>query len=406
MKKIFLIESKILSESQILADKIKQMPFYQEVKENGGKIYVVGGAVRDELTGKDAKDLDLMIRGIEMDRLAAILKKYGTVKFNEVGGKQAIIIFHSPEIGEDIEIALPRTEQKNAVGGYHGFDVNIDHNLPIDVDLGRRDLGINAMAVGDDGILIDPYGGKQDIENKVVRATSERAFIEDPLRMLRAIQFASRFEYEIEPNTFKLIQNNAHRIKEITKERYLIEFDKILRKGNAYVAMNLLVKTGLFEQMFDFSSSSVNPVEFDGIKNLGDFFFLIIKNNLSENEISKFKANFKLTNEDFDRIAALYKLKNLVPNKNAHNLYTLFLAMRKDKDVLQSALVPKKLKQLSLLYPMSISELEINGQDLINLKVPEKLRGQLFIRILQEIYKGELKNDRDQLINFVKTTKL
>lgn len=144
------------------------------------QVYLVGGAVRDEQLGLPVKERDWCVVGSTPGEL--IDKGYKQV------GKDFPVFLH-PETRE--EYALARTERKTAAG-YQGFAFNTSPEVTIEDDLSRRDLTINAMAKDDDGLIIDPYGGMQDIENRLIRHVSD-AFVEDPVRILRAAKFAARF---------------------------------------------------------------------------------------------------------------------------------------------------------------------------------------------------------------------
>jgi len=144
------------------------------------QIYLVGGAVRDELLGLPVGERDWCVVGATPDELLA--SGYRRV------GKDFPVFLH-PETGE--EYALARTERKTAAG-YHGFEFDTSTAVRIEDDLGRRDLTINAMARNPDGRLIDPFGGARDLEQRQLRHVSP-AFREDPVRILRAARFAARF---------------------------------------------------------------------------------------------------------------------------------------------------------------------------------------------------------------------
>ena len=144
------------------------------------KIYLVGGAVRDERLGLPVSDRDWCVVGATPDELLAL--GYKPV------GKDFPVFLH-PESGE--EYALARTERKTG-SGYHGFRFHADSTISIEDDLKRRDLTINAMAIGEDGVLTDPFGGASDLNARVLRHVSE-AFAEDPVRVLRVAKFAARF---------------------------------------------------------------------------------------------------------------------------------------------------------------------------------------------------------------------
>ena len=142
--------------------------------------YLVGGAVRDSLLGLQAAERDWVVVGSTPQEM---LNK----GFRQVGA--SFPVFLHPENGE--EYALARTEKKQG-HGYHGFNVDFHPGVTLEEDLQRRDLTINAIAQDKDGKLIDPYGGQRDLEQKVLRHVS-RAFVEDPLRVLRVARVSARF---------------------------------------------------------------------------------------------------------------------------------------------------------------------------------------------------------------------
>jgi tRNA nucleotidyltransferase (CCA-adding enzyme) len=157
------------------------------------KVYLVGGAVRDELLGLPVNERDWCVVGATPDELIAL-------GYRQVG--KDFPVFLHPQSGE--EYALARTERKSAAG-YHGFHFDTSPQISIEYDLGRRDLTINAIARGPDGELIDPYHGRADIEARMLRHVSE-AFAEDPVRILRVAKFAARFAsagFRVAPETMQ-----------------------------------------------------------------------------------------------------------------------------------------------------------------------------------------------------------
>lgn len=160
------------------------------------QVYLVGGAVRDERLGIPVKERDWCVVGATPSEL--LDQGYRQV------GKDFPVFLH-PDTGE--EYALARTERKTAAG-YHGFEFDTSPDVTIEEDLARRDFTINALAVDPDGNLIDPYGGLTDLENRLIRHVSD-AFIEDPVRILRAAKFAARFSklgFRIAPDTRDLMR--------------------------------------------------------------------------------------------------------------------------------------------------------------------------------------------------------
>ena len=158
------------------------------------KTYVVGGAIRDELLGLPVVDRDHVVVGATPEEMVAL-------GFRPVG--RDFPVFLHPETHE--EYALARTERKTAPG-YHGFVFHASPEVSLEQDLARRDLTINAIAKSEDGILIDPYGGRQDLEARVLRHVSP-AFVEDPVRVLRVARFFARFnDFVIAPETLALMR--------------------------------------------------------------------------------------------------------------------------------------------------------------------------------------------------------
>ena len=166
------------------------------------QIYLVGGAVRDQLLNLPVKDRDYLVVGATPEQLLA-------QGYQQVGND--FPVFLHPETKE--EYALARQERKNGVG-YNGFLCDFSPDVTLEQDLIRRDLTINAIAQDASGQIFDPYGGKQDLANRLLRHISP-AFSEDPLRVLRVARFAARFHslgFSIAPETVKLMQENMKKL--------------------------------------------------------------------------------------------------------------------------------------------------------------------------------------------------
>jgi tRNA nucleotidyltransferase (CCA-adding enzyme) len=159
------------------------------------QVFCVGGAVRDELLGLIVKDRDFVVVGSTPDQMEYL-------NFKPVG--KDFPVFLHPETHE--EYALARTERKTGKG-YKGFQIHADPSVTLEQDLARRDLTINAIAKDENGHLIDPYGGLDDLKLKIFRHVSP-AFSEDPVRILRTARFAARFtEFSIAPETLELMRD-------------------------------------------------------------------------------------------------------------------------------------------------------------------------------------------------------
>ena len=382
---------------------INSLPFYNDVIKNGGNIYQIGGSVRDMFLGKDSKDLDIVISGISIDNLEKILKKHG--KTNMVGSSFGVIKFTPPN-GEEIDIALPRSEKKNDLGGYRGFDIQADHTLPIEKDLERRDYTINSIAKDTNGNIIDPFKGIDDIKNKIIRVTNPKAFSDDPLRMLRGVSFGSRFNFTIEPKTFKLIQKNAYRISEITKERILIEFDKIVNKGDPVTGAKLLVETNLYEHIFN-TKFTGKFEHFAYVERMSEFMYWLTE-CFTEQPDFYFKVVMKGDIETTKEISALaYLYKNNPKNDITKQRWCYFNINKISPIMLTSNYALSLLSNVQDdfndgIYPKSMAELEIDGNDLINMGYKGAKIGSLLNDILGAIYSDEIDNDRTEILNFIK----
>jgi tRNA nucleotidyltransferase/poly(A) polymerase len=395
--------NEMLNEAQIM--ELNYLPFKEDVEEVGGKIYSIGGKVRDEFLGKESKDLDILITGVPFEQLEEILSKYGVV--NAVGKSFGVLKFKPKGATEDIDVAIPRTETSTGEGGHQGFDVKSDHTLPIETDLSRRDFTLNAMAKDIEGNIIDPFGGQEDIKNKIIRVVNPQAFSDDPLRLLRAIQFASRFGFTIESETMKMIKDNASRVKEIAPERILTEFDKIIHKGNVLTGAVLLDETGLLKEIFgrglyyDFRNTK-EP--FDKVRTMGEFIYLLSKNLISD-PAEFYKNNLKGDENAYREIKALQiafesgEATNLIEARSiAHNMYVM------SPTSLQSQILPNVIKTaaqelLEGKYPKTVNELAVNGQDLMQAGLQGKAIGDMQKSLLLKVYSGNVMNNKEDLLS-------
>ena len=200
------------------------------------KHYLVGGAVRDRLLGLEPAERDWVVVGATPDELQA-------AGYQPVG--QDFPVFLHPDTKE--EHALARTERKSAPG-YRGFVFHADPGVTLEDDLRRRDLTINAIAEDEDGVLIDPYGGRQDIEARVLRHVSE-AFVEDPVRVLRVARFHARFAhlgFRVADETLALMRRivDDGEIDHLVPERVWKEMSRALMSGRPGVFFDTLRACG------------------------------------------------------------------------------------------------------------------------------------------------------------------
>ncbi|AHG79892.1 Multifunctional CCA protein [Mannheimia varigena USDA-ARS-USMARC-1388] len=205
-------------------------------------IYLVGGAVRDQLLGLPVKDQDFLVVGATSEQLLA-------QGFQQVGAD--FPVFLHPETKE--EYALARQERKQGKG-YNGFICDFSPTVTLEQDLIRRDLTINAIAQDKTGKIFDPYGGVQDLENRILRHISP-AFSEDPLRVLRVARFAARFHtfgFTIADETLAIMQelSSSGELESLTAERIWLETEKAFQEESPQIYFEVLRKVGALKVLF------------------------------------------------------------------------------------------------------------------------------------------------------------
>ena len=278
------------------------------------KVYLVGGAVRDQLLGLPIKDRDWIVVGTT----PAMLLSLG---YQQVG--KDFPVFLNPKTKE--EYALARTERKSSAG-YTGFICDFSPTITLEQDLIRRDLTINAMAQNEDGEIIDPYGGKQDLENRILRHISP-AFAEDPLRVLRVARFAARYHslgFKIASETLSLMSELAQsgELQHLTAERVWLETEKALNEKNPEIYFETLHKTGALRVLFpkiDALYGVPNPVKHHPEVDTFIHTMLVLKQavNLTENNpiLNKSAVRFAAICHDLGKALTP---QNILPHHYGH----------------------------------------------------------------------------------------
>ena len=236
----------------------------EAVRDAGGRALVVGGWVRDRLmerastlrpgsgpapsivegstpsTVEGSKDVDLEVFGLAPDRLRPILESFDRV---ETVGES----FQVYKVG-DIDVSLPRRESKKG-RGHRGFDVTGDPDMPIEEAARRRDFTINAIAWDPlTGEYLDPYGGRSDLEHKLLRVVDPDRFADDSLRVLRAVQFAARFEFALDDATRALCREIP--LDDLPPERVWGEIEKLLLARRPSIGLALAMDLGVVAKLF------------------------------------------------------------------------------------------------------------------------------------------------------------
>lgn len=220
------------------------------LQAKNAKAIIVDGCVRDHFLELPIKDYDIEVYGLEkMEELEEVLAMYGSV--NLVGKSFGVLKFNYE--GEEYDFSFPRTEAKVGVG-HRGFDVEVDGTLSYKKAAMRRDFTINALGYEiETQQFIDPFGGEDDMQAKLLRHIDDATFIEDPLRVYRAVQFCAWFGYALAEETFVLCQKMVAdgMLDELAKERVYTEWQKLLLKSpKPSVGFELMRELGIIKRYF------------------------------------------------------------------------------------------------------------------------------------------------------------
>ena len=335
----------------------------RRLEKGGHEAVFVGGAVRDHLLKKIAKDIDIATSA-EPDEVKAVFAN--TIDVGIAHGTVLVIVDN-----EAIEVTTFRTE-----GTY------TDHRRPDIVhfvktlreDLLRRDFTMNALAMTKNGKLIDLFNGEKDLAEKVIRAVGNpiERFHEDALRMLRAVRFSSVLDFDIEPGTLQAIRDNAHQIKHVSIERIKIEMDKLFTGVNPMKALNTLFTSQLGVEL------SLITKKLEELKRALPFvtategwaFFATIA-GISP---SKLGNHFKLSNDERNFIKAVHKVytKRLISDFtiNDYYLYDLQVLKCAEKFIrarnVDTVLSDSEIEERKMSLPIqSKKDLVVNGKDLM-----------------------------------------
>jgi len=396
---------------------------FMALEQNGIRAVLVGGYVRDFFLSLPSKDIDIeLYHASSLEQITKLLQKFATP--NSVGKNFAVIKLHYK--GYNLDFSLPRRDNKVAKG-HKGFEIVIDAELNFSEASKRRDFTINA--VGYDVIekkILDPHGGLKDLQNKRLRAVDLQSFSEDPLRLLRAVGFASRFLFEIEEQLFALMQTMVAKkqLHELPKERVFEELKKILLKAKRpSIAFRLLKKLhcsafgfdllfGLEEKKFLQTLTSLDnfaamPKEkLSSQEHLEIMFALLVKElQKPQDFITQLTTNKQLQKSvltlhslhfDLDDLSdyAIYKLATQVNIR--HYLLYLKALYPADKKITE---LEKRAKELGV-YERALEPL-VGGDDLIKLGYkPSKA----FKEILKELYEKQLRegiDKKEKLLNLL-----
>src|SRR5580704_561762 len=212
----------------------------EAVRDAGGRALIVGGWIRDRLMGRESKDVDVEVYGIAADRLRSLLDPFGRV---EAVGES----FQVYKVG-DLDVSLPRRESKSG-RGHRGFEVAGDPTMTIEEAARRRDFTINAIAWDPlTGEYLDPFDGRGDISRRLLRVVDPATFADDSLRVLRAIQFAARFDLVVDDETRAICRAIA--LDDLPAARVWGEIEKLLFAPRPSIGFALAMDLGVVSKLF------------------------------------------------------------------------------------------------------------------------------------------------------------
>lgn len=389
------------------------------LKENGYQAYVVGGAVRDFLMGKTPHDYDLTSDALP-SQISDVFKDFYQEHSGEKHGTIRVIVDHKP-----IEITTFRCDE-----GYTDYrrPDNVEFVKDVYIDSKRRDFSINAFYYSE-GHIYDFHEGLEDLNNKVIKTIGNPStrFHEDALRILRAIRFSAKLGYEIESKTKTALLDCKEELNLIAKERILTELKEISSTSNFFrdikeyfpifkLIIPCLDKIGnSIDDIYNFDTKSYG----DYIASLSALFSLREINN----DFMPWRLFIKMDNESINAIKTLIKLKDINFNNSFDDDYInglILLSKPVDINVFKNYLInlynlkrfknddiDSILNRVDILSegntPYSLKDLEIDGNDLLKLGIEKnQYFKEILIEVLLRCNQGDLNNNRNEEIEFVK----
>lgn len=354
---------------------LSEQAFAEIIAANGGRLFRVGGCVRDRFMGVEPKDIDLCVVGMvkkNFKNLFPQAEEYG----------KSFPVFRLMLDGKKCEVAFARTERKVS-SGYKGFKVASNPKITIEEDLYRRDLTINAIAVDSlTGEVIDPYKGIQDIENQVLRAIGPQ-FAEDPIRSLRLAGQAARFGFQVDRDTLALAQTVADELAGEPVERMFAELKRVLLEASKpasffqlLAAMNLLFIT--FPEIAKLSADKIQlaMIHLNATAALSPdpkVRFASLGLTLTAEQLLQWNQRMTLPNEWLEAAVVAGKTVDLLKNCVPENLVTAIYQLSRGSLQVEDFDVMTTAAQLG--FP-SLSELKKLLNALPRAEVPNALQGK------------------------------
>ena len=240
-----------------------QTPLFRKVREvarvcasRSGRALVVGGWVRDALLGLSPKDADVEVYGMQPEELRRALQKLGRVGCVGESFRVYKLTWHEDKVRHELDVSIPRRDRKTS-GGHKGFEIEGDPFASIEDAARRRDFTLNAILCDPlTGEILDPFGGRDDLEKRLLCAVDAIHFGEDSLRVLRAMQFASRFDLTVDEQTTQICR--AIDLRDLPRERVWGEWEKLLLSKNPSRGLLVAQSLRVLEQLFPYLETALN----------------------------------------------------------------------------------------------------------------------------------------------------
>lgn len=428
-----------------------QRPVIKEIISKGANVFFVGGCVRDAIMSNieerkiDSKDIDIIVQKMHFNDLLELLKRFGQADL--VGQSFGVIKYKEDDF--ELDIALPRRDRISEdhltnENAHTAIIAQSDPFMSIESDLERRDFTINSIAVSQNLEIIDPFNGIEDIKNKMIKATNINTFVDDPLRIMRAIRFSLRFNFMPDKETYEEIQRHVSSLKKITAERKGTEIESIIKDhvkkqheerfgvqkdfgtklrilflsgGSGKEANEFLEKVAaffryldLYEPVLGFQPTSYLSSMKDKINSVAEFLVCFRHEDKDFDYAKHYKKQLKIDNDTEKSIKALNffmigmfelsdKPATLESVVKARWLY--FNAM-KLFPALKSEFFYKLEKDFKIeKLPTSRGELAIDGNDLLALGFKGSEIAEAMNAILDEIFHLRVKNVKADILAFI-----
>lgn len=381
------------------------LPVIRRLKEHGFEAYFVGGSVRDQLLKKEIKDVDIASSAAP-EQVKALFEK--TIDIGSLHGTMIVIVG-----GIHYEITTFRTES-----AYE------DNRRPSGVtfvsslkeDLKRRDFTVNAMAMDDEGRIIDYFQGKEHAEAKLITTVGSphERFSEDALRMMRAVRFVSQLGFSLSGDTYEAICEKTHLLEKISVERKTAEFEKIMAGDGSGRALKLVAETGIIDYLPGLDGKKQHllkacALEINGLSSTEERWTALL-DVLEINSIEAFLKSWKLSNRQIEMIAknSLYLQKRKKSEWTRLSVYEAGLHCTLEVEAVYCLIKGKALScertaELKALYQSlpihSKNELAIGGADLMKIssQKPGPWMGELLKKIELAVVNDEVENSKEAI---------